>query len=668
SAMVVENSIFSSANLFKPKIHHEGYELGTVFDDSLHSPSSNPAKDGVNIARKTLITKWGLPWASGNPDAKRMDLDTGGGLVHQHNDFQGSEGGTRPVDSPIFMTPTFLADAGSIRVLQSPSSLASAGRAGMVDGEIQRLIRDKRLEDPFYVMDIGEIVRLFTGWTNAFPRVHPFYAVKCNPSPVLLSVLAALGAGFDCASKAEISQVLSMGVSPDSIIFANPCKMPSHITYASRVGVRATTFDSESELFKLHALNPSAVVLLRLQANDSTARCNLGVKYGALMQEVPSLLAVAARLKLHVAGVSFHVGSGAADPTAFTRAIAAARDVFDMAADVARAAGTPAMSVLDVGGGFTAPGTGCSGGMAFDAAANAINSALDRFFPEASGVTVIAEPGRYFAETPSTLATCVFGRRVRGERREYWINDGLYGSMNCALYDHATVRAHPLARASVAPDGFSANGGFYGGNYEVIDVSGGGGGVERAEDGEGLPPEAECGGKRRKGGGGAGALRGASGASFPSTVFGPTCDGLDMVLRDEALPELAIGDWLVFPNMGAYTAAAGSSFNGFATGEIKTYLVYTVEGEEEHGGKAGLAAAGMNGGSGSGSGTFEGMSMCEMLGGDGNGMGEAGGSPGMCLARSASEEMLHTPRSSGGGSSDRGSLGGVCDAAGSESI
>ncbi|GJP75851.1 hypothetical protein CLOP_g6253 [Closterium sp. NIES-67] len=497
SAMVVESSFLSSANLFKPKLHSDSYELGVVLDNSLQSLSAKPGS-GVSTSRKPRVTKWGLPWATGNHEMKRMDLDTGGGLVHQdhqdHYDMRGSDGfkllpgGTLPLnessaDSRGVVMPSFLAEAGRIQVLQS--SPPSAGRAGMIDGEIQRLIREMRLEDPFYVMDIGEIVRLFTGWTAAFPRVQPFYAVKCNPSPLLVSVLAALGAGFDCASKAEISQVLSMGVSPDSIIFANPCKMPSHITFASEMGVRATTFDSESELVKVHALNPSAVLLLRLQANDSTARCNLGVKYGALMHEVPSLLAVASRLKLHVVGVSFHVGSGAADPAAFTRAIAAARQVFDMAADVARAADMPVMSVLDVGGGFTAPGTGCSGGMPFAAAANAINSALDRFFPEASGVAVIAEPGRYFAETPSTLAACVFGRRVRGERREYWINDGLYGSMNCALYDHATLRAHPLARASAsASDGSSADGGLDCGEVEVIDVSGGGsggGGFEKAE-------------------------------------------------------------------------------------------------------------------------------------------------------------------------------------------
>lgn len=57
-------------------------------------------------------------------------------------------------------------------------------------------------------------------------------------------------------------------------------------------------------------------------------------------------------------------------------------------------------------------------------------------------------------------------------------------------------------------------------------------------------------------------------------MFGPTCDALDTVLRDYQLPELQVNDWLVFPNMGAYTKAAGSNFNGFNTSTILTHMAY----------------------------------------------------------------------------------------------
>jgi ornithine decarboxylase len=104
------------------------------------------------------------------------------------------------------------------------------------------------MQDAFYVLDLGLLVRLFQEWVQAMPRVKPFYAVKCNPDPVLLTTLAALGAGFDCASKAEIAQVLDLGVSTERIVFANPCKIQSHVAYAASVGVNIMTFDSESEV------------------------------------------------------------------------------------------------------------------------------------------------------------------------------------------------------------------------------------------------------------------------------------------------------------------------------------------------------------------------------------------------------------------------------------
>ena len=81
------------------------------------------------------------------------------------------------------------------------------------------------------------------------PRVEPFYAVKCNNEPGILQLLASLGTGFDCASKAEIEQVLSLGVDPSRIIYANPCKMRSHIKYASERNVSLMTFDDEVEGF-----------------------------------------------------------------------------------------------------------------------------------------------------------------------------------------------------------------------------------------------------------------------------------------------------------------------------------------------------------------------------------------------------------------------------------
>jgi ornithine decarboxylase len=100
------------------------------------------------------------------------------------------------------------------------------------------------------------------------PRVQPFYAVKCNPEPALLKLLAALGAGFDCASKAELEAVLALGVPKDKIIFAHPCKRACDLRFCRDVGVQVTTFDTESELAKVAATCPSIQLVLRVRCDD----------------------------------------------------------------------------------------------------------------------------------------------------------------------------------------------------------------------------------------------------------------------------------------------------------------------------------------------------------------------------------------------------------------
>ena len=52
------------------------------------------------------------------------------------------------------------------------------------------------------------------------------------------------------------------------------------------------------------------------------------------------------------------------------------------------------------------------------------------------------------------------------------------------------------------------------------------------------------------------------GMLFRTSIWGPTCDGLDKILEDVELPELEDGDWIFFKDMGSYTLAAGSCFNG----------------------------------------------------------------------------------------------------------
>jgi ornithine decarboxylase len=184
------------------------------------------------------------------------------------------------------------------------------------------------------------------------PRAQPYYAMKCNPDPMLLRLLAFLGAGFDCASQREIQTIVELGVAPDRIIFANPCKQTSFIKYAYKHGVDYMTFDNEFEVHKMRENHPNAKAVLRIVTNDANAVCRLSNKFGANMDTSFELIELSHKLGLDLAGISFHVGCNQLSPETFTEAIRNARILFDFA----REKFGIRMHFLDIGGGY--PGAG----------------------------------------------------------------------------------------------------------------------------------------------------------------------------------------------------------------------------------------------------------------------------------------------------------------------
>jgi len=394
---------------------------------------------------------------------------------------------------------------------------------GIISSKINAKGREDK-DDAFFVADLGDIVRKYRLWMNQLPRVEPHYAVKCNDDIAVLSTLAQLGTGFDCASKAEIQKVLDLKVDPERIIYANPCKQNSHIKFAAKNNVAQMTFDNEHELHKIKNTYPDAKCVVRVLPPESDkVQCQLGIKYGAPLKQVPQLLKVAKELGLSVVGVSFHVGSGCYDATAFSAACASARAAFDMG----EKAGFH-FDLLDIGGGF--PGQK-SAKISFEEICTVLRPALDMYFPESSGVRIIAEPGRYFVASAFTLATNIIAKRtvprdmvnVGDEHHDvtaddepsfmYYINDGVYGSFNCLLYDHAEVE--PI----------------------LIDE------FDYADD-----------------------------PRFTSSIWGPTCDGLDCIKENYPMPNLDTGDWIVFKDMGAYTMCAASNFNGMPKPRCYYYI------------------------------------------------------------------------------------------------
>lgn len=120
-------------------------------------------------------------------------------------------------------------------------------------------------------------------------------------------------------------------------------------------------------------------------------------------------------------------------------------------------------------------------------------------------VRVIAEPGRFIAAPAAIAVSTVMGKAKRDGRWWYYLDDGLYGSYSGQLFDHA--------------------------KYPVTAL----------RDGAEL---------------------------FDSVLAGPTCDSIDVIDDNIALPELEVGDLVVGRMMGAYTWASATDFNFFKRAKV----------------------------------------------------------------------------------------------------
>jgi len=407
---------------------------------------------------------------------------------------------------------------------------------------INDFLEDNRSEQAFYVIDLGELTSSLARWHTLLPMVKPYYAIKCNPNPVILEALASLGINFDCASENEIKTIIEITRDPTRIIFANPCKMSSQIRYARANDVDLMTFDCEEELYKIKLYHPYAKLILRLAVDDSKSVCKFNKKFGCKTDQVQELLVIAKTLKLDVVGFSFHVGSNCSSADTFYEAIRECHNAFEIAnkLDI-----HPYM--IDIGGGF--PGVDRANISSFENIANRITDAITDFFPnyENDNIQFIAEPGRYLAQKTHTLVLNVIGKKIiidkstNGNPIEkiksadkldkldksdknalnnqtnaedktiiYYLNDGVYGSFNCIFFDHEKPTILPFNERD--------------------------------------------------------------GKQYKSRIFGPTCDSIDLISEDVMLPELAIGEWVYVENFGAYTIAASSGFNGFRTTMCKYIL------------------------------------------------------------------------------------------------
>ena len=275
--------------------------------------------------------------------------------------------------------------------------------------------RDDGLDDgPCLVVDLDIVRENYRAFAKALPDSRIFYAVKANPAPELLALLASLGSCFDTASVAEIEMVLAAGATAERISFGNTIKKERDIGRAHALGVRLFAVDCKAEVEKIARAAPGAKVFCRFLFGCAGAEWPLSRKFGCDPEMAVDVLDHAQRLGLDPCGVSFHVGSQQRRTAAWDEALKSAAAIFRACAD--RGIN---LSMVNLGGGF--PTRYLREVPAVEAYGRSIFRALRRHFGNRIPETIV-EPGRRMVGNAGVIeAEVVLVSKKNEHDRTRWV-------------------------------------------------------------------------------------------------------------------------------------------------------------------------------------------------------------------------------------------------------
>ena len=313
----------------------------------------------------------------------------------------------------------------------------TSGATGICDPFLPREIRRLVAEfgSPLLIIDCERIRRQYRQLRHALPHVDLHYALKPLPHPAVVGTVIDEGGFLDLATTGEVELVAHMGADPDRCIHTHPIKRDIDIRSALARGVRVFVADNPDEVRKFAPYAGMAELLLRVSFRSPGAVCDLSRKFGCDPEDLLALARLAHSLGVQIRGLSFHVGSQAANPGKHVEAIEACTRLMT----AARRERLGVLDTLDIGGGFPidyaqrAPDI-----MRFCAP---IRAALGKV---PKRVRIIAEPGRYIVGPAAIGVASVMGRARREGHWWYYLDDGLYGSYSGQLFDHARYPVESL--------------------------------------------------------------------------------------------------------------------------------------------------------------------------------------------------------------------------------
>ncbi|WPK51492.1 type III PLP-dependent enzyme [Vibrio fluvialis] len=316
-----------------------------------------------------------------------------------------------------------MATARSVLNFQSFTSQAlSADEIHLIESSVEQF------GAPLLMLDCDIIRQQYRALSAALPNVTLHFALKPLPHSVVVRTLLQEGASFDLATTGEVELVAQEGVPAERTIHTHPIKRDADIRDALAYGCNVFVVDNLNELAKFKAYHDDVELLVRLSFRNSEAFADLSKKFGCSAEQALTIIEMAKEWNIRIKGLSFHVGSQTTNPQKYVEAIHTCKEVMEQVVE----RGLPALSTLDIGGGF--PVNYTKQVMPIDQFCVPINEALAEL-PET--VQVIAEPGRFIVAQSMMSVASVMGQAERDGQTWYYLDDGVYGSFSGLIFDDA---------------------------------------------------------------------------------------------------------------------------------------------------------------------------------------------------------------------------------------
>ena len=357
---------------------------------------------------------------------------------------------------------------------------------------------------PVVVIDHAVLRRNYATFRKYLPKVQAYYAVKANPAPEIVRTLYKAGASFDVASMPEFLRV-------HENIEHLPAKARQDfiwdkIIYANPIKPKETlqALDEYKPLITYDNLDELRKI--KRYAPHAGLVLRLRVPNTGSLVELSSKFGCDSGEAADLILEAFRIGLVVEGLSFHVGSQCANFDNFVQALNIAAAVRQEASSR-----GHEIKILDIGGGfpVAYDSGTKPLSALAKKINAEidrlfTKDIEILAEPGRFLVATAATALARVIGKAFRDGKRCYYIDDSVYHTFSGIVFDHVHYRIQAFKK----------------------------------------------------------------GETEMATVFGQTCDGMDTIAHSEVLPELEIDDFVYSENIGAYSNASSTWFNGFSPAKV----------------------------------------------------------------------------------------------------